>query len=61
MIWEKPVTKIAKAYGISDNAIRKKCKKLNIQYHLGRPEVVGSKPVIPTKDDSKKIKKLLIS
>jgi len=25
-----PVTKIAKTYGISNKAIRKKCKKLNI-------------------------------
>ena len=30
MIWEEPVTKIAKAYGISNNAIRKKCKKMNV-------------------------------
>lgn len=29
-IWEEPVTIVAKRYGISDNALRKRCIKLNI-------------------------------
>lgn len=30
LVWSKPVTHIAKAYGFSDNGIRKICKKHNI-------------------------------
>jgi hypothetical protein len=30
MIESKPITSIAKALGVSDNAVRKQCKKLSI-------------------------------
>lgn len=29
-IWEEPVSTVAKRYGISDTALRKRCNKLNI-------------------------------
>jgi len=31
LIWEKPVSMLAKSLGVSDNAIGKRCKKLNIK------------------------------
>ena len=31
-VWETPMTKLAKAYGISDVALAKICKKLNVPY-----------------------------
>ena len=31
MVWEMPATHIAQAYGVSDKAIEKFCKKHNIQ------------------------------
>lgn len=31
MIWEKPTTKIAEEFGVSDKAVEKWCKKYNIQ------------------------------
>lgn len=31
IIWEKPITHIAKSYGVSDNAIIKRCKTWNIK------------------------------
>ena len=30
LVWEKPTRQIAKDFGVSDNAIGKRCKKLNI-------------------------------
>lgn len=37
---EKPTTKIAKDFGVSDKAIDKLCKKLDVENHL---EVIGKK------------------
>lgn len=31
LVWEKPTSEIAKEFGVSDNAIGKRCKKHNIQ------------------------------
>lgn len=36
LIKSTPMTKIAKIYGISDNAIRKWCRKFNIETRVGR-------------------------
>ena len=30
LVWSEPLTRLAKKYNISDNGIRKKCKKMNI-------------------------------
>jgi 5-methylcytosine-specific restriction endonuclease McrA len=31
MVWEMPVTKVSKLYGVSDSAIKKRCKAYNIE------------------------------
>lgn len=50
MVWEKPMTLLAKDYGLSDVGLRKICKRMNIPlppqgYHLRT--VKGEKPPLP--------------
>lgn len=49
-VWKEPLSKLCKAYGVSDNAIRKKCKLMNIPLpsnaYWGQLRA-GKKPAIP--------------
>lgn len=34
LIWSKPITVLAKEFGLSDNDLRKTCKAFNIPHHI---------------------------
>lgn len=60
LVWSKPMTKIAKDYGMSDNGIRKICRKFNIPtpeaghwQKVQHGKLVVKKPLPKLKGDSK--------
>jgi hypothetical protein len=50
-VWEKPMTRLAKEYGISDVGLKKICKKMNIptppRGYWRRKELTGSARCLP--------------